>query len=117
MPSPEPLSIKHYRRHRTPSVWGAASLATLGLTLLWCVFWYLMMNQRQIGEPGPNENWQGQVLVGGAAGLAVLGALLAALGLFDAAHRRGRAAVALVLNLLVLIVLGLIVSSRLLMQK
>ncbi|MEX2215050.1 MAG: hypothetical protein WD768_13025 [Phycisphaeraceae bacterium] len=106
-----PLVFRGYRRHRKQSRWGSWSLAFPPLAVLWSVFWLLIVNQQREVEPSTGVSLAGWALVIGAGLILLAGTLLASRGVADTYYKRGSAALALAINLVLFV--GLIVAMGL----
>ena len=81
-------------------------------TLLWMTYWYLIMSQRRVGSAGGGMGNEWWTLYAGCAAITVIGIVLAIVGLTDREHKRGRAVLALALNLAMLVLIAVMFGLR-----
>jgi hypothetical protein len=97
------LIFRSYRRHRRQSRWGTCSLFAPPVALLWCTFWYLMMNRPSLQNQGRAISTELIALAAGCALISLIGASLATAGMLDGYHKHGRAALGLAINCVLLV--------------
>lgn len=105
------LVMRGYRRHRKHSRWGMVALVCPAATILWAMFWYLMMNQIEVDPNAVSKGHRSELMLSmiGCLAITFLGIGLSLVGLMDRRTRHHLASAGITVNLVVLLILGILI--------
>jgi len=109
----QPLVMRHYRRHRRQAKWGTWSLFVPLLTLLWAIFWYLMMKRPSLPDGIESDTaWMWMAMLIGIAVIEAAGCVIAIIGLLDTYHKHAHSAAGLAINAFIFVAVVIVLFMR-----